>query len=510
MASSRFLLTGGATFIAKQSLVGYPPDIGYGGRVGGGVAGFFRRVVDLLCKVRRPGHSLVLALVVVGLVGGSSSAQELTADERAQLQAQKDELFQKTLRDPGNLDITFAYADVAAKLGDNEAAVSALERMLLFNPNLPRVQVELGALYFRMGSYDISRTYFDRALAANPPDEVKKRIESYLAQIARLNAPQRYSGFFFFGVQHQSDANIAGSSSIAFPGIVINLLPQFVKRSDFDVFGTGSVLYSYDLGNQDRDTLEVGGTGYAKHYSRTTRLDLGFVEATVGPRFNYADPLPSVSSLSLKPYLIANDVSLGGNQYFDTGGFGGEATALAWDDVRLKSVFEFRQKSFSNAPDRPLSTGFNGSDKIVALSLTKPIAFVPQSELSLEFDFLNQDTAPLPELIGPPLPYYSNNTFTGAMAYHIRYDDPTRFLRLPWDTTFSLSHSWANYVAPDPCCGVASNRFDQRWRFAITQSFQIGEATAIVMQVQRDVVSSNEALYHYTNNSVLVGPQFRF
>jgi hypothetical protein len=347
-------------------------------------------------------------------------------------------------------------------------------------------------------------------MAANPPDEVKKRIERYLAEIARLNAPQRFSGYFLFGVQHQSDANLAGSSSIAFPGVVINLLPQFVKRSDWDVFGTGSVLYSYDLGNQDRDTLEVGGAGYANHYSRTTRLDLGFVEATIGPRFNYTDPWPGIASLSLKPYLIGNDVSLGGNQYFNTGGFGGEATAIVWDDARVKSVFEFRQKSFTNAPDRPLSTGFNGSDKIVSLTLTKPVALVPHSELSLEFDFLDQDTSPLPELVGPPLPYYSNNTYIGAMAYHIRYDDPTQFIRLPWDTTFSVSHSWANYAAPDPCCGVGSNRFDRRWRFAITQSFQVGEATAVVMQVQRDVVSSNEALYHYTNNSVLVGPQFHF
>ena len=174
--------------------------------------------------------------------------------------------------------------------------------------------------------------------------------------------------------------------------MVINLLPQFVKRSDFIPFGTVSVLYSYDLGNQDRDTVEIGGTGYANHYSRVTRLDLGLVEATAGPRFNYADPLPGVTSLSLKPYLIANDVTLGGNQYFHTWGVGGESTALAWDDVRLKSVFEFRQKNFNNAPDRPLSRGFNGSDKLVSLSLTKPIAIVPQSELSLEFDFLDQDT----------------------------------------------------------------------------------------------------------------------
>jgi len=474
------------------------------------VTGFLRRIIDVLRNAPRPWRSLPLALVVVGLLAGPSSAQELSAAERAKLQAEKEALFQKTLKDPSNLDVAFAYADVSAKLGDNEAAVSALERMLLFNPNLPRVQVELGALYFRMGSYAISRTYFQRALDANPPDEVKRRIESYLAQIERLSAPQRYSGFFFFGAQHQSDANIAGSPSIAFPGVVINLLPQFVKQSDWDVFATGSVLYSYDLGNQDRDTFEVSGTGFANHYSRVTRLAIGFVEATVGPRFNYANPLPGVSSLSLKPYLIGNNVTLGGNQYFTTGGVGGESTAQVWDDAHLKAAFEFRQKSFTNAPDRPLSTGFDGSDKIVSLAFNKPIPIVPQSDLSLEFDFLNQDTSPLPELVGPPLPYYSNNTFTGAAAYHIRYDDPTGLLRLPWDTTLSLSGSWANYAAPDPCCGVASNRFDRRWRFALTQSFQVGEATAIVMQLERDVVSSNEALYHYTNNSVLVGPQFRF
>src|SRR5437773_1589349 len=128
---------------------------------------------------------LMLTLVAIGLFAGSPSAQEISAAERTQLEAQKAALFQKMLRDPANLDTAFAYADVSAKLGDNEAAVSALERMLLFNPNLPRVQLELGALYFRMGSYDSARTYFERAAAANPPDDVKERIRTYLSEISR-------------------------------------------------------------------------------------------------------------------------------------------------------------------------------------------------------------------------------------------------------------------------------------------------------------------------------------
>lgn len=475
------------------------------------MSGFSRHIITVPSKLRRLRDSLLLALLAVGVLAGSPSAQQLSGAERTELQARKEALFQRTLRDPGNLDTTFAYADVSAKLGDNEAAVSALERMLLFNPNLPRVQLELGVLYFRMGSYEIARTYFERAAAANPPDEVKGRIATYLAEISRLSGLHRFSGYLFFGAQYQSDATLAGSSSINTPFAVINLLPQFTKRRDVNAFATGSVLYSYDLGTQERDTVEIGLTGFANHYRVVTRLDLGIIEATAGPRFNFSEPLPGVISASLKPYLIANDVGLGGNQYFHTLGVGGESTALVWDDVRLKSVFEFRQKNFNDAPNRPLSRAFTGSDKLVSLVLRKPITAAPESELSLEFDFLNQDTRPLLNPVtGLLVPYYSNKTYAVAAAYRIRYDVPPEFFRRPLETNFFLSHSWADYAGADPCCGVASSRFDERWRFGITQNFPVGDDVSIVMQVQRDIVSSNVPLYHYTSNSVLVGSQIRF
>jgi len=474
------------------------------GRAGGGVADFSRHIVTLLSKVGRFCELLALALVVIGLLAGSAEAQTLSDGERAQLQTQKDALFQRMLRDPANLDVAFAYADVSARLGDNEAAVSTLERMLLFNPKLPRVDLELGALYFRMGSFEISRTYFEQALAADPPADAKARIDTYLAEISRLSAPHRFSGFFSFGLQYQSNANLAGSSLVS----GITLPPQFTKRSDINFFATGSVLYSYDLGTQTRDTLEIGGTGFANHYRHTTRLDLGLVEATAGPRFNFTEPLDWVKSASLKPYLIANDVSLGGDQYFHTLGVGGEATALVSPDIRVKSVFEFRQKNFNNAPARPLSRAFNGSDKLVSLFVSKPITTTPYSELTLEFDFLDQDNRPvLNRATGLVLPYYANNTYAAAAAYRIRYDDPTGYLRHPWETTLFLGRSWADYAAPDPCCNAV--RYERRWRFGITQNFPITADVSIILHLQRDIVSSLP-LYNYTNNTVMVGPQFRF
>ena len=97
-------------------------------------------------------------------------------------------------------------------------------------------------------------------------------------------------------------------------------------------------------------------------------------------------------------------------------------------------------------------------------------------------------------------------------------DDPTHLLRLPWDSTLFLSRSWAYYDGPDPCCSTSGNpfvfspsdRFDRHWRFGVTQSFQVGGNISVVLQLQRDIVSSNLSLYGYTSDSVLVGPQIRF
>ena len=146
---------------------------------------------------------LVVAAVVWCAAATNAVADEATPDKTT-LETKKAALFQQMLRDPSNLDVTFAYADVSAQLGDNEAAVAALERMLLFNPNLPRVDLELGVLYFRMGSFEAAQAYFDKAKSFNPPPEVASRVDEYLAKIHTAEQTSQFSGFFFMGAQYQS------------------------------------------------------------------------------------------------------------------------------------------------------------------------------------------------------------------------------------------------------------------------------------------------------------------
>jgi tetratricopeptide (TPR) repeat protein len=453
----------------------------------------------------RFGGRLAFLLIVVllgGVLAMGAKAQEL---DRAALQAKKDQLFQQILANPANLDVVFAYADVSAQLGDNEAAVSALEQMLLFNPNLPRVDLELGALYFRMGSFDIAQTYFEKAQSFNPPDDVKQRIDEYMALIARQQSPSQLSGYVFFGAQYQSDANVApGNATVSTPIGPVLLSNDFVKKPDVDIFASGSALYTYDLGNQNHDTIEVNALGLVNHYMKVGRLDLDYGEVTAGPRFHFPElPQDYVQNVTVKPYAILNEVGLGEHQYFDTYGAGFETTGTVLNDVALRGVFEFRQKTFDNANDRPLSTGFNGNDKIVTLSATKPIT--SNSALSLEFDYVDQLTA---------LRYYSNQSYAGQAAYHIRYDGPEGVLHHPMETTVYGSRLWSIYFAPDPCCvtggGGLSSRDDRHWRFGLIQGMYVTDNIELIVQVERDIVSSNLSIYGYTSNSVVVGPQIRF
>ena len=89
-------------------------------------------------------------------------------------------LFKQMFQNPSNLEISFKFAEQASARGDYEAAIGALERMLFFNPNLPRVKLELGVLYFKLGSWDLARGYFQDAIKGNDvPNDIRAQVNPH-------------------------------------------------------------------------------------------------------------------------------------------------------------------------------------------------------------------------------------------------------------------------------------------------------------------------------------------
>ena len=61
-------------------------------------------------------------------------------------------------------------------VGDLEGAVAALERMLIIEPDLPQVRMQLGTLYFQLGSLRHGLAYLNAVVAHEEvPEDVKQR-----------------------------------------------------------------------------------------------------------------------------------------------------------------------------------------------------------------------------------------------------------------------------------------------------------------------------------------------
>src|SRR5690349_11595505 len=116
--------------------------------------------------------------------------------------------------DPTNVDVTFRFAALATKLGDYEAAIGALERILLFNPRLARVKLQLGSLYFKLGAYKVARSYFEQARTAGAPADVQAEAERFVAELDSRESPHRWSVFAQTGLRYQTNASTGPGGNI--------------------------------------------------------------------------------------------------------------------------------------------------------------------------------------------------------------------------------------------------------------------------------------------------------
>src|SRR5471030_1197229 len=156
---------------------------------------------------------------------------------------QYDAAFQEMLARPANLDVLFKFATLASQTGDLEGAVSALERMLLINSNLPRVRLELGVLYYRLGSYEVARTYLENALKSpNLPPDVRARASQFMADVESKEKPSHFSGDLFLGWRYQSNANLGpATSNILLFGQIASLNQSAVGASDWGVVSSAQI-----------------------------------------------------------------------------------------------------------------------------------------------------------------------------------------------------------------------------------------------------------------------------
>jgi hypothetical protein len=441
-------------------------------------------------------------LVRLGIVGGLAAVGSLSSISVVHAQVavpEQEQLFQRMLHNPKDLQITFAYVKVATANGDYEAAIGALERVLFFQPGLARVKYELGGLYFRLGSYEMARRYFKEALASPDIDAITKdRIEASLPDTEKQLQQSRLSGFMNTGVRYQTNANYAPSSGIvSLGGQDLALLSSATKKSDSNWFGVAGISHDYDLNNQRGDTLETRFVGYATEQDRFSDLNVGLFDLSFGPRLALApDLLPGAT---IKPYIVGGNTWLGGSSYLASGGAGVSASFPVGTRFTIVPDFEWRRVDVNTGDVLPIATFNSGDWFTTSLAVSTQLG----QQISLQtrgtyrrgtsaFDFNSYDQwegeAALTYSFAPPFSSISHNWSISPFARAIR-------------TTFD---------AANPFIDPTTVRRDNEWIGGVAVDMPLTKTFGISTIIQYDRTDSTLPNYRQDNLSAMIGPTARF
>src|SRR5438046_1859506 len=216
---------------------------------------------------------------------GDSPFNTQLAQSRSELQRDADQLFEQLLKDPKNIDLTLRYAEAVAKLGNLEAAISSLERLLLLDRNYPGVRLQLAELYRRLNSFEMARSYLTQAeQEPGAGEQARARIQALRADIDRASSGSRFAVNLVTGLRYQTNASAepAGADIIA-GGVPQTLSTVFRGKPGWDLCATGNVQHSYDLGD---GKLETNGLAYVSQQFAHSWLNVAALEVNSGPRFD--------------------------------------------------------------------------------------------------------------------------------------------------------------------------------------------------------------------------------
>jgi tetratricopeptide (TPR) repeat protein len=435
---------------------------------------------------------------------GPSSAQTpaatapATASDQTTLRGQYDALFQQILRNPADIDATLRFAELATRLGEYEAAIGALERILFYNVQLPRVHLELGILYFRLGSYEIAREHLRTAISGKDvPDEVRRRVDEFLAEAERRLSPSQFSAELRLGLRYQSNANVAplGNTYRVF-GLDLDLPNDARRRPDWNAFTQGSAHHVYDLRTQRGDTIETNLQLYQALQFKETRYDLGLVELDSGPRF-----VLTTEGLrtSLRPYVLGNYVELGHRRYLTSLG-GGVSMAFYFSPaISGEARIEYRSRDFNNSrrnPDVSVQSG----------DIATP-SWTMQARLTDDISVLGR------VLFGSnraDRPFYSYNLYQGDLSLTWRFDPG--FVSLPAKVSLTpfASYIVTNYRAPDPVFDPDVTRRDREWQVGASLDVPVTERLGTFAQAFYSAVDSSLPNFRSHNFAVSFGVSVKF
>lgn len=405
---------------------------------------------------------------------GSAPAAIATPADRAALRARQQDLFQRLIAEPDNLDLMFEYATVSIRLEDYEPAISTLERMLIYRQDLPRVRLELGVAYFNLGSYTVAEHYF-RQVLDDPaaPEPVRQRVQRYLTEIAQRTRKHAYSVVLTVGPTYSTNATLGPVTDQVLLLGNLATLTQGQEEDDFGIRSLVTATHAYDLQQPDDDYWKTDFSFFSLSYFDTDAGDVYFGRARTGPRLSLT---PEQYGPKVRPYLEAQYLNASNRGLFAGFGAGAEYTDTLSPVYGVFADAGFRYRNYFRQE-------FSDEDVFNIYSLGG-LAYSPNRDLVLRgtgiFEIDNADAD-----------FNSNVEFGLRVSGDYLYDPGIEWIDQKWLlSTFSeVRHRM--FEANDPVIGADCCRRDWDLRSGITHLFALKNGFGMQLDVEALMRDSN-------------------
>jgi hypothetical protein len=437
------------------------------------------------------------AAAAVAIVACANAAAQTPPPTGDRLDSALDAAFQAMLRDLGNPALSFRYAQLATEAGRISGAIAALERLLLLNPNLDNIRLELALFYHRLGNDALAKSYAERALASPElPAEVRPRAERLVADIERGLSRHTFTGELAAGVRYDSNVNGGPSSqTIRGGGLDIPLIAG-APDDDFGAFGSALGQYVYDLGTQRRDRIDVNGYAYTLRYFDRGDFDLDILAVDAGVwLYPFGGMLDRVG---LRPFVSYTHVFLERQTYLRLGGGGLTAQAPFGDAVIGEVTAQGRIQDFQNSDRRPTTEDQNGTETAVTASLAWQAA--AHSLVVLQGQYVFDDAV---------RDFAANHDRGVTLTWRFSYPPLLALTGEPWSTALTGRYRDIAYDAPDLLVDPTTTRHDQRREFVVSTTVPLWRALAANLTYQRTDNDSNLQNFAYSNNAVWMNLSWR-
>tara|TARA_R110000868_G_scaffold218576_1_gene469061 strand:+ start:218111 stop:219406 length:1296 start_codon:yes stop_codon:yes gene_type:complete len=431
---------------------------------------------------------------VLGNAPQNSFAQDISKttinnqEQELGFEVELDRLLSEISRNPSNLNTNYRYAKLAEKLGKYYETIAAYERMLIANPDLERVKLDLALTYMKVGSLDEAKRLFLEVKAKNPPPAVVTNIDKMLAVVEKGVKRHRFGANITLG--YNSDTNPSASpnsGAVDVFGVTIPIDDATGSGADEQKFVYASLNHSYVMPTKKKHVWNSEASFYKSVQDNASELNTTVYTLKTGPTFNAEN-----KALRYGVNATCSRVNLAEYEYLNTLGYEVFADYILSKNAKIRLTHTREERSFANTPTTTTyedRDGYTNEQKISLTSLMTPNDIF-NTTVAVKREHTNVD-------------YYTNRSRSFAFNY-------THLFKQGAFAHAGVSYKTTNYKDVDTFVNPNIVRVDNERTLSFGVGQNITDNLTCSLIYQNRGIQSNIQNYEYSNERVTASMNWKF